>query len=82
MGLLELGEDSVEHFGGGFAGEGDGEDLAGVVDRVAGEELEETLDEEAGFTGAGGGFDEEGLRDVEGESSRGGVGDWSGDELE
>ena len=40
-----MGQDAVPELGGGFAGEGDGEDFRGVVD--GGEELEEALDEEA-----------------------------------
>ena len=59
-----MGEDAFAELGGGLAGEGDGEDLGGVVD--GGEELEEALDEEAGFAGAGGSFDDEGFRDGKG----------------
>ena len=62
-GESELGEDAFAEFGGGFAGEGDGEDFFGLlVDGSCGEQLEEALDEEAGFAGAGGGFDDAGWR--------------------
>jgi hypothetical protein len=59
-------EYAVAHLGGGFEGEGDGEDLLGGGDGFVGEQLEEALDEQAGLAGAGGGFDDEGAADVEG----------------
>jgi len=70
----EVGEDAVAHLAGGLEGEGDGEDLLGLVYGGVAEELEETLDEEAGLAGAGGGFDDEGAADVEGVAAGLGVG--------
>ncbi len=75
--MFEVVEDALAEFGGGFVGEGDGEDLFGGGDGLVGEELEEALDEQAGFAGAGGGFDDEGAADVEGVGAGFGVG-WSG----
>ena len=57
---MELREDALAEFGGGLAGEGDGEDFFGLGDAFVGEELEVALHEEAGFAGAGGGFDDPG----------------------
>ena len=65
MGGFQVREDAVAEFGGGGVGEGDGEDLLGLSDGVVGEEFEQTLDEQGGLAGAGGGFDDEGARDVE-----------------
>ena len=58
-GCGELADDAVEHLGCGLAGEGDGQDLARVFDRWAGKQGEESLNEQAGFAGAGGGLHQE-----------------------
>ena len=55
--MFEFREDAVTHLGGGGFGEGDGDDLAGVFD--FGEQAQEAAGEEIGFSGAGGGLDED-----------------------
>ena len=72
QGILESAADAAAHFAGSLAGEGDGDDGLGCFD--GGEEREEALGEEFGFTGAGGSLDEEGLGDIEGAFADCGVG--------
>jgi hypothetical protein len=55
--LAAGGAKAVEHFGGGFAGEGDGGNAFGGD--AGFEEAEETFDEDAGLAGAGAGDDAE-----------------------
>ena len=74
----EVGEDTVAHLGGGFVGKGDGEDLFGLLDGGVGEQLEQTLDEQAGLARAGWGLDDEGAVDVERLTAGFGVGRLSG----
>ncbi len=64
----------MAHFGIGFAGEGDGEDLFWLLCATIGQELEEALDQEPGLAGAGRGFDDPGAPDVQGGTTFGGVG--------
>ena len=65
-------EDAIGELARSFAGEGDRQDLGGVVHR--GEQLEEALDEEAGLAGSGGSFDDEGALNIEGALTFGVVG--------
>jgi hypothetical protein len=62
---VQVMQHALEELGGGLLGEGDGEDLFGLMNVRFGEELEQALDEKAGFAGAGGGFDDAGGADVE-----------------
>ena len=71
-GCFEIGEDAGTHFGRRRASEGDGEDFFGLVDD--GKELEEATGKQVGFTGTGGGLDDNGAIDVEGSFARVGVG--------
>ncbi len=50
----------MAQLGGGFVGEGDGEDFFGGCNAGIGEELEESLHQQAGFAGTGRGFDDAG----------------------
>ena len=45
----EVGKHAVAHLGGGLVGEGDGEDLLGLLHGVVGKQLEQALDEQAGL---------------------------------
>jgi len=60
----KMGEHAVAHLGGGFFGEGDGEDLLRLLYGVVGEQPEQALDEQAGLAGAGRGLDDEGAADI------------------
>jgi hypothetical protein len=60
VGVTKLVENAIAHLGGGGVGEGDGDDLAGIVDR--GQQGEKALGQKGGFAGAGGGLDEDGAR--------------------
>ncbi len=64
--FLELAMDALNHFGGGFLGKGDGDDLGECPVGVSGEKLEVALDEDGGFARAGPGFDQHTFGDVEG----------------
>ena len=57
-GIFEFGENAVTHLGGGGFGEGDGDNLAGIVDFA--EQAQESACEQIGFAGAGGRADEDG----------------------
>ena len=59
----ELVENAVAHLGRGGLGEGDGDDLAGLVD--FGEQAQKALGEEGGFARAGGRAHEDGAARVE-----------------
>ena len=61
---FQVREDAVAHFGGGGVGEGDGDDLAGLVD--LGEQAEKAVGEQVGFARAGRGLDEDGAGGIEG----------------
>ena len=52
-------ENPRPHFGGGLVGEGQGDDLFRVLHR--GQQGEETLGQQLGLAGAGGGVDDDGL---------------------
>ena len=62
----------MAHLGGGGVGEGDGDDLAGLVD--LGEQAEEAAREQVGFAGAGRGLDQDGAAGIEGAMALGLIG--------
>ena len=70
--LFKFVKNAVAHFGGGGVGEGDGDDLAGILDLA--EQSEEAASEQVGFAGAGGGLHEHRLSGVEGAVALGLVG--------
>jgi hypothetical protein len=54
----------VAHLRRGLAGEGDGDDLLGMIDR--GEEAQVALDEQSGLAGSGRRLHDEGARRIQG----------------